>query len=335
MQSFLLFILIHITLCQGFKIPLKKTQFNMFNVPVLLGSGSGNGNGIQEELTLDLTENVIAVYGNADYQPQKSQTSMPLTIDEFNDMYYDRLVFKYNKDVVFNSVPIEQRMYTSSGTHGHFGFVYQNYSLLHTVFTTLNTKKLFYIDTHALELVIGEYPPNQHKAINRTCNMVHMLNSHYACHLNSAYFKNAIKNEYIHYTINTNITFCTSKNAIYTNDEFANLLYKNYLIEQIKEGTCEEIHSDSKLKFVRCKYNYDYKHDTRLTDITFILGKFSFKLRRDELFALGSDNKLYFLIVNNPGYSGWFFGYPFFNKFITVFDIERELISFVPVAQDD
>ena len=102
MQSSLLFILIHITLCQGFKIPLKKTQFNMYNVPVLLGSGSG----IQEELTLDLTENVIAVYGNADYQPQKSQTSVSLTLDEFNDMYYDRLVFKYNKQVVFNSVPI-------------------------------------------------------------------------------------------------------------------------------------------------------------------------------------------------------------------------------------
>ena len=302
----------------------------MYNVPVLFGSG----NGIQEELMLDLTENVIAVYGNADYQPQKSQTSMPLTLDEFNDMYYDRLFFRNNKHIVFDNVPIEQRLFTNSGTHGYFGFAYQNNSLLSKLFTALNSKKVFYINTHALELGVGEYPYKQQNVINRTCNMVHTSDSHYACYLHSMYFKNAMKNEYIHYAINTNITFCTSKNAIYTDDEFVNVLYKNYLLEQIKEGTCEEVHSDSKYKFVRCKYNYDYKNDTRLTDITFILGRFSFKLRRDELFALGSDNKLYFLLVNNPSKSGWFFGYPFFNKFITVFDIDSELISFVPVTQD-
>ena len=121
-----------------------------------------------------------------------------------------------------------------------------------------------------------------------------------------------IKHEYIHYAINTNITFCTSKNAIYTDNDFVNVLYKNCLLEQIKEGTCKELHSDSKIKSIRCKYNYDYKHDIRLTDITFILvGKFSFKLRRDELVVLGSDNKLYFLIVNNPSNFGRFIVYVF------------------------
>ena len=331
MPSILLLVLGHIALCQGFTIPLKKTQLNMYKVPVLFG----NANGIYDELTLDLTETVIAVYGNADYQPQKSQTAVPLTLDEFNEMFYDKLLFKNSKHVVFDSVPIEQRMFTASGTHGYFGFAYQNNSLLNTLFTALNSKKVFYINTHALELVVGEYPNDQrNNAINRTCPMVRMSNSHYACRLHAIYFKNAIKREYIHYAVNTNITFCTSKNAIYTDDEFVNVLYKNYLLEQIKEGTCEEVHSDSKLKFVRCRYDYDYKHDTRLTDITFVLGRFSFKLRRDELFGLGSDNKLYFLIVNNPSKSGWFFGYPFFNKFVAVFDIDSAMISFVPVAQE-
>lgn len=329
MQSFVLGILAHFTLCRSFIIPLKKTELNMYKVPVQIGGG----NAVHDELTLDLTEHVIAVHGNADYRPQKSQTAVPQTPDGLNEMFYDKLFFKNNEHVVFDDVPIEQRLFKASGTSGYFGFAYRNDSLLNTMFSTLNSQKVFYINTRALELVVGEYPQNQHNVINRTCTMVHTSNSHYACLLHSIYFKNAIKQEYIHYSINTNITFCTSRNAIYTDDEFVDVLYKNYLLEQVKEGACEEVHSDSKLKFVRCKYNYDYKHDTRLGDITFILGGFSFKLRRDELFGLGSDNKLYFLIVNNPSRSGWVFGYPFFNKFITVFDIDSELISFVPVAQ--
>lgn len=334
MCFYLFFILLLIASCQVMKIPLKKTQFNMYKVIVHIGGS----NSFKEELTLDLTERIIIVYGNAEYQPQKSYTAMPESFDEYNQMFYDSLFFSNNKHIEFRNISIEQRLFTTSGTNGYLGLAYHNNSLLNTVFSTINSKKVFYINANTLELGIGEYPREmqliQSNMIHRKCTMILKSHSHYACHLHSVHFKNTIKNEYIHYSINTDVTFCTTKNAIYTDDDFANVVYKNYLLEQIKEGTCEEVHSDSGYKFVRCDNNYNYKHDTRLTDITFVVGKFSFRLRRDELFALGSDNKFYFLIVNNPDNSGWFFGYPLFNKYITVFDIDSKLISFVSMSKE-
>ena len=326
--------------CDLLTIPLIKNKFNMYIVSPCIGSEKS----ICDEFNLDLTKETIVAFGNSNYKPQKSSTSQQISQTDSSRTYTDNFSFKHNPSLEFHNITIEHRISSYKNLNGYFGLgsnPNNPHSLLNTLFTSLNSHKIFYINTRQLEIGIGEYPneineiKTKESVLYRTCHMIKDSNTQYACNANSAYFKSVAKNDYVFYEINNKIKFCPTKNAIFTTDSFANVIYKNYLIEQIKEGSCEEVHSDSSgFKYVWCKHTYDYKNDERLTDITFVLGKFSFRLFRHELFALGTDNKLYFLIVNNPEGNGWFFGYTFFNKFLTVFDIETDTVGFIPFDKE-
>ena len=236
--------------CDLLTIPLIKNKFNMYIVSPCIGSEKS----ICDEFNLDLTKETIVAFGNSNYKPQKSSTSQQISQTDSSRTYTDNFSFKHNPSLEFHNITIEHRISSYKNLNGYFGLgsnPNNPHSLLNTLFTSLNSHKIFYINTRQLEIGIGEYPneineiKTKESVLYRTCHMIKDSNTQYACNANSAYFKSVAKNDYVFYEINNKIKFCPTKNAIFTTDSFANVIYKNYLIEQIKEGSCEEVHSDS------------------------------------------------------------------------------------------
>ena len=178
----------------------------------------GSNKLVCDDFFLSLTKESMVAFGRANYKPKRSQTSQQISQTDTSRTYTDNFSFKDNATLSFENITIEHRIASYKNINGFLGMGYNStnpHCLLNTVFTALNSSKIFYINTRRLEVGIGEYPTeikelkSKANVLYRTCHMIKGSDTEYACNANGAYFKSAAQNEYVYYDINNISIICS------------------------------------------------------------------------------------------------------------------------------
>ena len=196
---------------------------------------------------------------------------------------------------------------------------------------TPDSKKIFYIDYKSSIIGLGDYPDRKTNLRHyKYCSLLSKFSDNpieytgYFCNLDMIYYK--AQNKYVYYHFKTPIKFCVEANAIYCPRDYIDFLAETYFKEAITNNECRVIHNEDEYTYINCKNNFKYKS---LPNWTIVFDNFSFKLTPEDLFTT-VEGDLFFLICNSPNRNIWYFGYPVLKKFITVFDLEKMQIQFVP-----
>ena len=241
---------------------------------------------------------------------------------------------------MMNDVTIIE-LFESSRKSGFFGLGYSRDSknqstLLNRLFTLANKKKVFYIDSDKNILSIGDYPQKFYELKSngykiKQCNLIFdyspIQNDGYRCKVDSIYFKLNSSNKYFHYIINQEISFSPGANLIYVPIDIMDTLANDFLPKSIYEQ-CEYIQEQQ--RFVRCNTDFDPSQLKELKPISFVFNSFSISIPPSDLFDTIDGNK-YFMFANNRlQQKYWKFGYPLLKHNLIAFDLEDNVISFIP-----
>lgn len=193
----------------------------------------------------------------------------------------------------------------------------------------LITKKAFYLkiidNQHSLS--IGEYPReveiNENKKYFHLHKLIHPKtpNDLYkiSTYLNAVF----IEGESKIWEINDIVSFSYGSNYISVSFDFFDYLKNNFFKPEL----------DSEVCFLHEKRNYEYfqcstKRFGSKEAINFVLGDWTYKFKHNEyLLRVNEKDNRMVAFVKNTKFDGWVFGYHFYLKYLTVFDIQEDKIG--------
>lgn len=307
-----------------FNFPLNKTNYNLFTIYTCFGKPQICGEALLSFLRTD-----IILYKNFNYKRITPPIHEETTV-------YDGLTLMngYRGQVYLPNVKFTVTD-TSYNNNAIFGFGYlpppnDQDTLINQLVVNFLRKKIFYIDTIENILVVGKYPNEQKLKQIKKCPISNTKTYYrgYCCKIDSAYYLGT-DNTFKQIMIESQVSFSPSSNMIYVSTSFMQHIIDNYFDTSLfKEGICKLINEEV-VKYVQCNRDYNYKKDSRIKDITFVIGEISIKLTKEDLFSEIKDS-IYFMIAYFGGTQTWSFGYPFFNKYKLIIDLETEFIWFWP-----
>lgn len=196
------------------------------------------------------------------------------------------------------------------------------FSLLERLYTKgIIEQRIFSINYRDNLIHLGNIPNiSIEKKTIKTCDLLQTSpegdpNPKFQCTINAIYVNtdNLIP-------INTRVTFSLGSKFIQVSNEIFEFIKENYLKTQIKTGICK-ISISNKFTFFECTDRLKIKE---LPILSVIIGKWNIKLKNENLFY-----KSQFLIGKSNTKNKIVFGYPFMKQFLTVFNVEKNRISFM------
>lgn len=322
--------------CGIVNLTLTKNTYNLYSVYSCIGNPAKC-----KGLLLTFVKENITLSKNFGYLPSDSLTST--IIDETENKITDQLMLRsagLTNTYLMNDITMMIDSSEERRKNGFFGLGYTNNSkeqstLLNRLFGLANKKKVFYIDSDKNILSIGDYPQKYYdiKANGdkiKQCKLKYDNSfgdtNGYRCKVDSMYFKLNSKDKYFHFIINQDISFSPGANLIYVPIDIMDILAKQFLPQSIYEQ-CEYI--EDKQKYVKCNKDFDPNQVKDLKPINFVFNSFSISLSPSDLFDT-IDGTLYFIFANNRQQQYWKFGYPLLKHSLIAFDLEDNVISFIP-----
>ena len=332
-MNMLIILLLHIILVEAkapYELSFTKSIYNTIHVNTYVGSHLQN-----LDLSVTFCETFIGLNSRSKYETYKS-SSHHVIYATSNGITFTDLVQFSNNNKSFSEIPMILFNKNQDGRIGYIGLAPRkgsvNETLLEHIFSQIpNSKKIMYVDYKTSKIGFGDYPTNKNNLRNyKYCSLLTNLNDNsidrtgFYCNLDMIYYK--FDNKYVYYQFKTPIKFCVEANAIYCPREYIDFLADTYFKDAINKKQCIVVHNEEGYTYINCHNNYNYKS---LPNWTIVFDNFSFKLTPEDLFTT-VEGDLFFLICNSPNRNVWFFGYPVLKKFLTIFDLEKMQLQFVP-----
>ena len=326
----------NLSFCGIVNLTLTKNNYNLYNVYTCIGHPAKCKGLILSYVKENIT--LTKAFGYSD-----STTTRIIEETKNQREVTDQIMLRSSgltETYMMNDVTIIE-LFESSRKSGFFGLGYSRDSkhqstLLNRLFTLANKKKVFYIDSDKNILSIGDYPQKFYELKSngykiKQCNLIFdyspIQNDGYRCKVDSIYFKLNSSNKYFHYIINQEISFSPGANLIYVPIDIMDTLANDFLPKSIYEQ-CEYIQEQQ--RFVRCNTDFDPSQLKELKPISFVFNSFSINIPPSDLFDTIDGNK-YFMFANNRlQQKYWKFGYPLLKHNLIAFDLEDNVISFIP-----
>ena len=262
-----------------------------------------------------------------------------ISMDKFTLERFPFFIVKYKKS------------YSSTNYVGQLGLGYQyentrgnplkeQMSFIDMLYQTKQIeRRVFFINMKNANqgvLGIGDYPneiakrPNQYK----TCDLLKYsstidldesdnLNSYFECSLYGVYFES--DREYF-YPSRERIRFHVASNVVFTPHKFFEYLKETMFKKYLDNKVCSIKHI-SKYELIKCKVA-DLDEKFYHSKISFIIGKWNFKLSMNKLFYGYRDIKS-FSICKDDTVDSWLIGFPLIIEYIPVFDKEKHQFGLI------
>ena len=269
---------------------------------------------------------------NGGVKGQVSEDSIYLSFE-----MHSNLAYRY-KNIQIDNFPFllvyNKRKHRDGYYIGGLGFGYKydisqydelnslGFSLLERLYAQgIIEQRIFSVNYRNNLIHIGNIPniPIKKKTI-KTCDLLQTSpegepNPKFQCTINAIY----IDTEHL-IPINSRVTFSLGSKYIQVNNEIFEFIKEYYLKTQIATGICK-ITVLYKVTFFECNDRFKIKE---LPILSVIIGKWNIKLKNEDLFY---KNQL--LIGKSNTKNKIVFGYPFMKQFLSVFNVERNSISFM------